>query len=258
MWSGRWAKAIEWFVAFVLPLVAFLLFWEGSVEWWRSAKRAIFSSPSQVFAGLGHWWGTGAILQPLLLTLAEALAGLLIALVVGTSLGILVGWYSKLDALTDPVFTLLYSVPFVVVAVILRYILGVGPAIPLILAFLACLWPTVFNVSGGMKSVPRELIRMARTFGAGEPRIFTSIAIPAMVPYLTSATRVAVGRALAGAVTGEFLGSTSGLGYRMFSAAYGFAMGDLMVFVVTLIIASLLLQQVVNIFDRLFDAWRAY
>lgn len=254
---GVWGPRLgEWLVAYVLPIAAFLLFWQAAVEWWQIGKRAIFSSPSQIVEGLIHWWGSGAIFAPLLLTLGEALLGLIVALVLGTVLGVLAGWYRWFDALADPVFTLLYSIPFVIFAVVLRYVLGVGPAIPVILALLACLWPTVFNVSGGIKSVPRDLIRMAKTLGASDRQVFRTVALPAMMPYLSAATRVAVGRALAGAVTGEFLGSTSGLGYRMFTAAYGFAMADVMVFIISLIAVSLLLQQVVNVADRWMGAWR--
>ncbi len=251
-----WPQVRRWLLAYVLPVVAFLIFWQGATEWWRLARPAIFSSPSRIFGELLQWYGTGAILQPLATTLGEALAGLVLALVIGICLGIAVGWYRWLDALTDPTFTLLYSVPVIIFAVILRYLVGIGPAVPVITAFVASLWPIVFNVAAGMKGVSPQHVTMARIFGANDRQVFTTIALPTIVPYVTSILRIAVGRALGGAIVGEFMASTGGAGYIMFNAASNFGMSTVIVFALTIIAVSLILQQGINMLEARFSGWR--
>jgi NitT/TauT family transport system permease protein len=253
---GKLRRATGSWWAYVLPTLALLVLWEGSTEWWGWAKRAFFSSPSQVFDRLLDWWLTGRIFQPVALTLGEALAGLVIGLVLGAVLGVLAGWYQWFDDVSDASFTFLYSVPFVVFAVVLRYVVGTTPAVPVIIAALACLWPTVFTVSAGMRSISPQLVRMAKMFGATDQQLFSTVALPSTVPYLTSVLRVAIGRALGGAIVGEYLASNAGAGYVMFNAASSFGMADALVFVVTIMAISLLLQEGIGVVERRVNAWR--
>jgi ABC-type nitrate/sulfonate/bicarbonate transport system permease component len=253
---GDLRRATSGWSAYVLPTAALLVFWEGSTEWWGWAKRAFFSSPSQVLERLLDWWLSGKILQPVALTLGEALAGLVIGLFLGAVLGVLAGWYQWFDDLSDAAFTFLYSIPFVVFAVVLRYVIGSTPAVPLIIAMLACLWPTVFTVSAGMRTISPQLIRMAKIFGATDQQLFRTVALPATVPYLTSVLRVAIGRALGGAIAGEYLASNAGAGYVMFNAASSFGMADALVFVITIMAISLVMQEGIGLVERRVNAWR--
>jgi ABC-type nitrate/sulfonate/bicarbonate transport system permease component len=254
--AGGFRRVSSAWWAYIVPTAVLLVLWEGSTEWWGWAKRAFFSSPSQVLDRTLDWWLTGKIFQPVALTLGETLAGLVIGLLLGAVLGVLAGWYAWFDDLSDASFTFLYSVPFVVFAVVLRYVVGSTPAVPVIIATLACLWPTVFTVTAGMRSISPQLIRMARMFGATDQQLFRTVALPSTVPYLTSVLRVAIGRALGGAIVGEYLASNAGAGYVMFNAASSFGMADALVFVIVIMAISLVMQEGIGIVERRVNAWR--
>ena len=238
-----------------LPFVLLVAAWEAGTRA-GVLNPAFFSSPVGVLDGATHWYGTGKIVPHLTRTLGEILAGTTLSFAVGVPLGILIGWYRPFAEGTTPVLSFLDAVPAVAIAPMGPLVLGLGPWTAIVLVFYLTVFPTIFNVAAGVRTVAHDLLRMGRHFGASDRQLFTTIVLPSIVPYVIGVLRGTIGRALAGALVGEWLGSNAGLGSMMFDAAAIFEAKTVYVSALTVVALSLIASAIVGVAERRLWRWR--
>jgi NitT/TauT family transport system permease protein len=238
-----------------LPFVLLLIAWEAAVRA-GLLNPAFFSSPVAVAMAAIDWYGTGKIVPHLAQTLEEIFAGVGLSFLIGVPLGILLGWYQWFAATTSPVLLFLNAVPAVAVGPVVPLVLGIGPWTAIALVFFLTVLPLAINVAAGVRTASADLLRMGRHFGAGDPQLLTTIVLPSVVPYLIGATRGNIGRALAGALVGEWMGSNGGLGWMMFNAAGIFEVKSVYVGAVTVVGISLLASGLLGLTESRLYRWR--
>jgi len=237
------------------PFLVLLVAWQVGVQTGK-LDSTFFSSPLELVQALADWYGSDRILPHLGWTAAEIIAGMLLSIVIGVPVGILTGWYRPCGQLAAPVLYLLDAIPIMAVAPVLPLVFGVGPWTAVILVFFLTIVPTVVSVSTGVRTVPPDLLRMGRHFGADDRTLFRSVVLPYIVPYITGAMRGNVGRAYAGVLVGEWLGSNIGLGSMMFDAAGVFEVRTVYVAAATVVAMSLLTTSVIHQVDRRLSKWK--
>jgi NitT/TauT family transport system permease protein len=239
----------------LLPFVLLAIVWELATR--AAILNPVFvSSPSALIGATADWYFTGRILPHLGRTLVELMVGLVLACALGVVTGIVLAWYGRLGAATTPVLVVLDAVPIVAFAPVLPLLFGIGPWTPIVLIFFLTVLPTVFGVMAGMRTVPDPLVRMARHFGARDAQVFRTVVAPAILPYIVGALRVSIGRGLAGALVGEWMGSNRGLGTMLFDAAGAFEVKTVYVGALTAMIVSVALTAAVRALDTRLGAWR--
>lgn len=238
-----------------LPFVIVLVAWEVGA---RSGllNPVFFSSPSGVIAGIADWFGTGKILRHLGWTLGEILTGMVLSFVIGVPLGILIGWYRPFGDMWNPTLFFLDAVPVIGVAPALPLVVGLGPWTAVILVIFLTIMPTILSVAAGVRTVSPDLLRMGRHFGARDGQLFRSIILPFVGPYIFGALRGNIGRALAGVLVGEWLGSSVGLGSMMFDAAGVFEVISVYVGALTVVAISLVFSALIALAERRTTQWR--
>jgi NitT/TauT family transport system permease protein len=215
-----------------------------------------FSSPSGIAGTLGRTLAGGALYRHLATTLQEALWGLVLGFLAGSILAWLVTRSQPLADIIEPVLLLLNSVPRIVLAPIFVMWLGIGIASKIAVAFFLVFVVMFFAVYAGIGEVDRSLVERIITLGGSSRVILFEVYIPSVLSWVFSSLRVAVGFAFTGAIVGEFVGSSSGLGYLM-NFAQGSQNASLMmstVVVIMVVIAALfaLLERV----ERRLMAWK--
>jgi len=239
----------------LLPFVVVAVLWEAGAR--SGILNPVFvSSPSALAGAMLDWYSSGRILPHLGRTLVELVIGLGLAFVIGVGGGIALAWYRRLGAAATPVLVVLDAVPTVAFAPIIPLLLGIGPWTPVVLVFFLTLVPTLFGVMAGMRTVPSELVRMARHFGGDDGQVFRTVVIPAITPYIVGAFRISIGRALAGALVGEWMGSNRGLGSMLFDAAGAFEVKTVYVGALTAMAVSIALTALLRAVDNRVSAWR--
>jgi putative hydroxymethylpyrimidine transport system permease protein len=131
---------------------------------------------------------------------------------------------------------------------------GIGPKLAVIA--LICFFPLAVNTLDGLRSVPRALVDMMRSLDAGRVRILTDVELPAALPYLFSGAKIAVAVAVIGAVFGEWVGASSGLGYLMLQDNAQLETARLFASVFVLSAIALTLFGIVASLERLAIRWR--
>lgn len=239
-----------------LPFALVLIAWETAAHI-GFANAVFLSSPSAVVQAIGYWFGSGRILPHLGWSLAEIAVGLGISIVVGVPLGLLVGWYRWLADGANPTLYFLDAIPVVGIAPAVPLVVGLGPWTAVVLVFFLTILPTILSVAAGVRTVPPDLLRMGRHFGADTRQLFRTVVLPAVGPYLFGAMRGNIGRAIAGILVGEWLGSNVGLGSMMFEATGVFEIKSVYVGAVTVVVISLVLSAALTAAERRTAIWRA-
>jgi ABC-type nitrate/sulfonate/bicarbonate transport system permease component len=252
---GRALAARERLVLGITGIVAFFTLWElgarlGVVETY------FFSQPTAVAAAglrevqLPRFWKDFAT------TAQELLTGYLGAALVAIPLGLAAGWFRRLQYTLDPWLNFFNSLPRVALLPILVIVVGLGIMSKIAIAFLAAFFAIIIPTIQGVRTVDRRFVEVARSFGASQWRLFTSVVAPATVPFVVTGLRLGLGRALISVVVGELYAATDGLGVMIDRAAEA-AQADRMMFGVLLFTAAGILGvEAIRRLEVRFQRWR--
>ncbi len=195
-------------------LLVFLAAWEAASRLgWVSPLVA--PPPSRVAVVLADLFGSGRIWAHVTATLVEAFAGLVLGIGVGGLLGLAAALLPPLAELLQPVMGLLNAVPRVILAPLFVIWLGIGLASKVALSFLLVAVTVFFAVFSGVREIDRRLVDRVRTLGGGPGHLVREVYLPSVMAWLLGSLKVAVGFAFTGAVVGEFVASSRGLGYLL-------------------------------------------
>jgi NitT/TauT family transport system permease protein len=197
-------------------LVALLCFWEFAVT---EATLPYFSRPSLVAARLFDLLSHSDIYRHMYVTLIEIAAGYALGAAVGLSLGFVLGRSQFLSAALQPYIMGLYSIPKIALAPVFIVWLGLGIASKVAVVFVASFFLVFFNTYSGLLGVNEELVRLARLMGASWPQATFRVILPAAAGQVFLGLRTAVPYAVIGAVIGEYIGASEGLGYFILYAS---------------------------------------
>jgi NitT/TauT family transport system permease protein len=136
----------------------------------------------------------------------------------GMAAGILFGYWRTGAAIIEPVMVAMNSLPRITVAPILIIWFGLGMTSKVLLSLFTVFFVIFFNTYAGVKSVNPDLIKAVKVMGGGRRHTARMVVVPSVCNWIFAALRTSVSFALTGAVVGEFVGSSSGLGYRMLLA----------------------------------------
>jgi ABC-type nitrate/sulfonate/bicarbonate transport system permease component len=188
-------------------------------------------------------------------TLQEILVGFALGSATGIALAVLLTSSRLAERAVYPWLVASQMVPIVAVAPILVVWFGFTMIPKVVVVALVCFFPVVVNTTDGLKSVEPDMVRLMRTLGMSRPRIMRSVRVPSALPYVFSGLKVAMALAVIGAVFGEWVGASEGLGYLMLALNNQLATVDLFAAVLVLSLMGIALFFLVGLVERLAIPW---
>ena len=223
----------------LIALSVLLILWEAAGQ--ANMLNPLYAPrPSQIGAALIDLFGSGRIWSHLAATFTVALGGLVIGILVGVALGVTAALVPMFAELLEPVMTLLNAIPRVILAPLFVIWLGIGLASKVALAFILVAVLMFFTVFTGIRQVDRRLVERVITLGGSRAALVRHVYLPSIAAWVLGSLKVAVGFAFTGAVVGEFVAASRGLGYLLSFAQSTFN-AALMLALVLLIMAVVLL-----------------
>jgi len=214
-------------------------------------------APRNVALAVWQLVANGELARHLPTTLGEATGGLVIGGVLATALGIVCGRLRRVGDIVEPLAVLGNAVPRIVLAPLFVFWLGIGPTSKVALSALMVFFVIYLAVFSGMRQAEARFVEHARLLGARTADIVREVYVPSVLGWLFASLRLALGFAFSGAVIGELLGSSRGLGYLVNAASGRFdPAGILAVVVVILTIIGIAFAGLALI-ERRALAWRA-
>lgn len=254
---ARWGVLSRRTLQATLPalvlLAALVLFW----EWYANQPTVdtqILPTPLAVW---GVLVGQRDILwQHTLVTLQETLIGFAVALAAGVFCGAVIDFSPWLRRAIYPLLVASQTIPIIILAPLLVLWFGFGLLSKSIVVVLVCFFPIVVALADGLRAADPELIQLFRAFGARRWRIFWSVRLPGALPALFSGVRIAIAYSVIGAIFGEYVGSTAGLGFYMQLKQHSFATAGVLAAIVVTALLSVALFAAVAVVERLALPWQ--
>ena len=194
---------------------AILAMWQGLI-WATDIPRFILPSP--VAVGRVFIDSYALLAANTWITLLEIAAGLSFGLAFGIASGIMLAQSEWAKGLARPILVITQSIPIFAIAPILTLWMGFGPASKITMAVLIIYFPVTSALFDGLTSTPKGFLDLARSMEATRSRLLWHIKFPAALPKLGSGLRLAAVYAPIGAIIGEWVGASRGLGYLMLLA----------------------------------------
>jgi NitT/TauT family transport system permease protein len=216
----------------------------------------LLSPPSAIVAAFGRLVASGELQRQVLVSAYEFAVGFGLAVAVGLPVSILAGWYTRVGWVAQPLVAAVYAAPTVALFPLIIVFLGIGFWDKVLLVFISGFLQLFVAITAGVRASDLRWMRLARSFGASQPRTFWSIVLPGAIPYILLGLRLAVGRSLVNVVVAEMLASEVGLGYMI--AFYGntFKVAEVFVAILCVVVAGVVLNQLMLVVERRFWRWR--
>jgi NitT/TauT family transport system permease protein len=244
----------------IVLLAGVVLVWEATTGGlglgWKVFETSILARPSAIALDFGTYARSGLLVRDLRATLSEAFLGLFFGAAGGVVVGILFGYWSMVADVFEPIMVALNSLPRITVAPMLILWFGLGMTSKVVLSLFTVFFVIFFNTFLGVRNVDPELVRAVRAMGGGPRDVARMVVVPSVASWIFAALRTSVSFALSGAVVGEFVGSTSGLGYRMLLAAGLLRTERVFAIMLLLMVVGVSLVEISRRVERYLLRWR--
>lgn len=229
---------------------------------WEGLGRAglidpfFFPLPTDIATAIWTWVSSGFIFPHLWITLLESLYGFAIGAALGLFFGFMFARVGYLGRLFEPFVQMFNALPRVVLAPIFLLWFGLGIWSKVAFGVTLVFFIIFFNTLEGVKSVNRVLIDNARMLGGTERHLLRHVFIPSALTWIFSSLHVSVGFAITGAVVGEYLGASAGVGYVIAHAQGVFDTEGVFAGMFILMIAVLIVDFAVHRIEKRLLRWR--
>ena len=216
-----------------------------------------FGEPLKVLSRIWSWFVTEAdIYRHLAVTLVETLLAFGVGAVLGLGFGLWLALAPLASAILDPYIKALNSMPRIILAPIFSVWFGLGIASKVALGVTLVFFIVFFNVYQGVKEVSPVVLANARMLGASQRQLLRHVYLPSATSWVFSSLHTSVGLAFVGAVVGEYLGSSQGVGYLILQAEGTFDINTVMAGILVLTAFALVLDSLVGVIERRLLKWQ--
>ena len=242
-------KLLKNWLPAILLFFFFLLVWEFSVIIF-DVPNWLLPAPSVILFDFHNH--TSLIIEHSQKTILEIISGLFISLFLAFSLSVAISWSSILNKAIFPFVITSQIIPIFTLAPLIIVWFGTGIASKIIVIVLFTFFPVVITTFNGLKSSDKVLVDMFKTLGANKLQIYTKLYIPNALPQIFSGIKVASVLSVIGAVIGEWIGSSGGLGWLIKLSGPQFKTERIFAAIVTLSIIALSLYLVTILLEKFF------
>lgn len=215
-----------------------------------------FGEPLKVLGRVWTWFAGGEIYGHLWVTLVETLFAFVIGTLAGIAIGVWLALAPMASAILDPYVKALNAMPRVILAPIFFVWFGLGMASKVALGVTLVFFIVFFNVYQGVREVSPVVLANARMLGATPRQLLRYVYLPSAMSWVFASLHNSVGLAFVGAVVGEYLGSSEGVGYLIHQAEGVFDINTVFAGILVLTAFALLLDWLVSFVEKRLMVWQ--
>lgn len=214
--AGSRARRRDKIMSVVGPAATFaaiILLWGGLVAFFK-VPQYLVPSPGSVLPALIENW-SGDLWENTKVTLYEIVLGFLITVVFAVPMGLLIALSKTARQVAYPILVFIQLIPKIAIAPLFVVWFGMGMESKLLLTVLMTFFPLLLSSIAGFQELDTRLLYLTKTMGATQLQTFTKVRLPSAMPIIFSGLKTAATIAATAAIVAEFVGSNSGLGYRL-------------------------------------------
>jgi ABC-type nitrate/sulfonate/bicarbonate transport system permease component len=245
-------KSIEGsIIPFAFSLIL-LIIWEFVVDI-GLIERYVLPSPIDIIKTLIKI--LPALKRDILVTLQEAGIGFMLSIVFSIILAVLMDSIKVVKKAIYPLLLVSQTVPIIALAPLFMMWFGFGMLPKVIVVILVCFFPIVVSLLDGLDSLDKDEINLLKSMGATRFQIFKLAKFPAAMINFFSGLRIAATYSIMGAVIGEWLGGSEGLGVYMIRVKHSYAIDKFFAAILIIVVLSMLLFKLLSIIQNILMPW---
>ncbi|MCG2621313.1 ABC transporter permease [Arthrobacter sp. I2-34] len=217
--------------------------------------RRFWPAPTDVLLSFQENVATGRLAEALVSSMTRILLGYLIGSVAGILGGIALGVFRPLRIALEPIISAVYTVPKLAILPLLLLLFGLGDVPKIILIALGVFFVTIISTIAAVTSIPEGYLEPARSFGANRVQTFRHIIVPAIMPDIFVALRLAAGQAVLLMIGIEFVQGDEGLGYMIWNSWQLFLADRMYVGIVSVALVGVVFQTTVKWIGQRLTPW---
>lgn len=230
-----------------------LLLW----EWYAAGQPPyLFPNLAKVYQALIEQIQEYALVSSLVNSLQTLFAGYALAAIVGILLGLWMGLDERVEVILNPYINALYVAPVAALVPIIILIGGIELRTRIFVVFLFTVFEIIVDTYQGVKTTPRAMLDVARSFCAGRLFILRNVVIPNSLPYIFAGLRLGIGRAVKGMIIAELLIEFTNLGRIIRLWQQSFRIAGILSVVLLLMLLGIVLTLLVQVVERRLLKWQ--
>jgi NitT/TauT family transport system permease protein len=254
MISTIYRKLIKFGYGFT-GVILFLILWEVAPR--IGLVDSTFLPPfSKVALALGNLISTGKIFKHLFASLQRSLIGFTLGLIISIPLGLIIGWFAKVEKLLDPLLQTFRQTSALALFPVFILLFGIGEVSKVAIIFWGVQWPILLNTISGVKNVDPLLIKSAKSMGATPLTLFIKVILPGAFPTIFTGMRLSATSSILILIAAEMIGSNRGLGYLIYWAETSYEIPTMYAAIVTIAFLGLAVNYGLVFFGKKVMAWQ--
>ncbi len=202
----------------ILPVAVFLAIWEIVARLNLIPGQFFFPPFSTVVQEFYYLSANGVLGENFLSSLARVLIGFCAGSIAGIVVGTVMGWRETVNKALHPIISLLYPIPALGWLPLLMLWIGINEMLPITLIFICSFFPVLYNTVTGIRNVDKDYIQVARTLGASDIKILTTVVMPLALPNIFTGLRLEAGMAWRVIIAAEMVAIPTGIGALLMKA----------------------------------------
>jgi len=240
------------YLSSIIVIMGLIVFWQWAVAFFHIPKW-ILPAPTQIFIALFESFDV--LLSHTKVTVGESALGLFTAVCLAVFLALLMDSFTWVKKSLYPILVSSQTVPIITVAPLFIIWFGYGMLPKVIVVTLVCFFPMVISLLDGLASVSNDLINLLKTMGASRRQVFSMVKLPGAMPYFFSGLKISAAYSIMGAVIGEMLGASKGLGVFMSRAQHSFKLSEVFAAILVITLLSFAFLGLVKLAEKIIMPW---
>ena len=232
----------------LLPIAIFLAVWEIVARLNLVPGQFSFPPFSTVVQEFYYLTVNGVLGDNFLSSLIRVLIGFTAGSIAGIMVGMIMGWKDIAHKALNPIISIIYPIPALGWLPLLMLWIGINEMLPITIIFICSFFPVCYNTVTGVRNVDKDYIQAARTLGASDIRILTTVVMPLALPNIFTGLRLEAGMAWRVIIAAEMVAIPTGIGALMMRA-------ESLIRIDIIIVCLIVLAVMCLSFERFFAFW---
>ncbi len=198
---------------------------------------------------------SGQLENDIEVSISRVLKGYCISVVLGVTLGSLIGMYRSIKELFVPVITVIRQIPMIAWIPLIILWCGIGETSKVVIIVLVAFFQILVNTQSGIESTPKGYIEVARLYKLGRWKTFIKVYLPHAIPQILVGLRLGLGGSWMAVVAAELIAATSGIGYRMSFARSNMQSNVVIVCMIVVGLVGVLMDRGIGVLFTALTPW---
>lgn len=240
-------------LALVIPVIIIAIWFYTTT--YMAIPKGILPTIPDVGQTFMEMLKSGQLENDIAVSISRVLKGYCISIVLGVTLGSLIGMYRPVKELFVPIITVIRQIPMIAWIPLIILWCGIGEASKVVIIVLVAFFQILVNTQSGIESTPKGYIEVARLYKLGKWKTFIKVYLPHAIPQILVGLRLGLGGSWMAVVAAELIAATSGIGYRMSSARSNMQSNVVIVCMIVVGLVGVLMDRGIGVLFTALTPW---